>query len=125
MRTGKLTILGREYPLCFSTRVLCDVNEKYGDLNGLNAAMTDGGTPQQLRATMWILAEMLRAGRAYVALQGDDSPTPLTEEQLLDAFGTDDLLGLYGEIMSTITSGTSREVEAEPPKNGSSTRDNG
>lgn len=125
MRTGKLTILGREYPLCFSTQVVCDVSEKFGGLNQLNEAMTSDDNAVQLRTVMWMLAEMSRAGCAYAALCGEESPKPLTEEQLLAAFGPDDLAGLYGKIMQTITDGSRREVEAEPPKNAAATGVNG
>lgn len=125
MRTGKLTILGREYPLCFSTQVVCNVSDKFGGLNQLMDALQDEELTVQLRTVMWMLAEMSRAGHAYAALCGEESPKPLTEEQLLAVFGPDDLAGLYGKIMQTITDGSRREVEAEPPKNAAATEANG
>lgn len=121
MRTGKLTILGREYPLCFSTQVVCDVSDKFGGLNQLMDALRSEDLTMQLRTAMWTLAEMSRAGHAYAALCGEETPKPLTEEQLLAVFGPDDLAGLYGKIMQTITDGSRREVEAEPPKNAATT----
>ena len=117
MRRGSIAVLGREYPLCFSTRVACDVEEKFGGLSALSDAMTKGGLGAQLRAVMWTLAEMIRAGCAHAAMTGEAAPEPLTEEQLLDAFGPEDLVDLYGKVVRTIVDDTQRKVEAEPPKN--------
>lgn len=121
MRTGKLTFEGREYPLCFSTRVVCNVTDKYGDLTEMYNALGSDNVSTQLSAVMWVLAQMSAAGERYARLNGEDPHPALTEDQLWDAFGIDDLLKLTKAIMDTVTAGTSREVEAEPPKNAEAT----
>lgn len=122
MRQGKLSIRGRDYPLCFSTRVVCDVADRYGDMEGMYNALSDDNLSASLGATMWILAEMSKAGERYARLLGEDPPPALTEEELYDSFGVDDLQTLYMAIMNVVTDGTRRDVEAEPPKNGEATQ---
>lgn len=122
MRQGKITLHGRDYPLCFSTQVVCDVADKYGDMEGMYQALNDDNLSASLRATMWILAEMSKAGERYARLLGEDPPPALTEQELFDSFGVDDLMILSRAILDVITDGARRDVEAEPPKNGEATQ---
>lgn len=117
MRTNRITILGQERPLCYSTRVYCGILDKYGDLEKLGNEMLTGDLQTRIHATMWTLAAMLKAGKAYADLCGESAPDPLTEEQLLEVFGVDDLVRLCETVVDTITEGSKREAEAEPPKN--------
>lgn len=120
-----MTIRGTEHPLCLSTRVVCDVGEKYGDLAGLYEAMNAESLGAKLDAVLWMLAQLLRAGARYAALCGEEAPRPYTQDELADLLGVDELGGLMTAILETVTADTKREVEAEPPKNAEATGDNG
>lgn len=123
MRIGKLTISGVERPLCFSTRVVCDAQTRFGGLDGLMAAMGSDSLQTKLDAVTWTLARMLDAGARYVNLtqEGAAPPQPPTQEDLLDLYGPDDLVELVRAINTTMSAGAEREVDLEPPKNAEAT----
>lgn len=76
-----------------------------------------------LDESLWLLAAMLDAGARYARLNGQECLPPPDQEALYDLCGMDDLSGLRGRIMETMTRGQSRTVEAEPPKNAAATQD--
>lgn len=119
MRTGKLTIRGVEYPLCFSTRVVCDAQIRFGGLPEMTEAMRSGDLRVKLDAVTWALARMLDAGDRYAKLSGEPHPDrlPPNQEDLLDLYGPDDLLELVTAVYDTINASSSRDVESEAPKN--------
>lgn len=117
MRTVDFDINGKKYPLCFSTRVLCNVTEKFGGLDKMSAAMVSEDLSVKLETMLWALGEMLKAGKKYCDLMGEKANDPPKSEDLADLFGIDDLKDISPKIYEAITSGTKREVEADPPKN--------
>lgn len=121
MRTEKMQINGRDYPLCFSTRVVCRVAERYGDLDGMYRAVQEDDIAKRLEAVTWVLGEMLAAGQRYAQLIGEDAPAPPSADDLLDLFGADDLGAMIQALADTVRAGQTREVEAEPPKNADTT----
>ncbi len=113
MRTGSITILGKNYPLCFSARVIKNFEEKFdcsiGEL--YNVLGQEGKT---LENTFWLLSEMSKAGSRYKELaDGEEAPKPLDIDFLFDVFGVDDIANLKNNIAVTIEGGVKREVEAE------------
>ena len=110
MRTSNITIAGKDYMLCMSNRVLVDLESKGQSLEGF---LTDG--QKTVTNVCWLLRRMSEAGRAYAKLSGLGDYPAITEDEILDASGSDD----YDEYMRAILEAASgqRKVDAEPPKN--------
>lgn len=109
---------GVEYPLRYSTRVACNTQEAYGGLQQLGEAFASEDVAVRLRAITWTLAQMLDAGARYCKLYGEASPTPVpTQEDLCDLCGPEEALQLVRAINEVISQDATRKVEAEPPKN--------
>lgn len=117
MRTAKIELNGQDHLLCFSTGVVEAACERYGSLDDYFAALDTGSQLSRLQTVIWSLAVMMDAGAKYAALQGMENPAPLTEKDIRDLTDVTELMGLQDKVRETITSGSEREVEAEPPKN--------
>lgn len=124
MKRVTIPIRGREMPLCFSLRVVKACGDRFGGLDGLDAALTGGGDAiQALCNCTWLLCQMLDAGYRYDAADGKDAVKPPDEEALLDTFGLDDLADLQGNLMAAMTASNQRSVEAAPGKNAETTQE--
>ena len=123
MRTAKISLAGREYLLCFSTRVMRSCTERYGGVDKINDALSIEDPAHALDEIIWLIGALMDAGARYARLNGLDSPEPLSCDDLYDATGIDDLTGLKGKIAETITNGRTPTLEAAPPKNGEATPD--
>lgn len=118
MRTATIRIDGQRHLLCFSTRVIRAVTERYGDVAKLYEAISTEDPVHNLDESIWLLAAMMDAGGRYAQMHGLDNPAPLTAEQLYDACDISDFAQLRLSIMETVTNGQKTHVEVEPPKNG-------
>lgn len=119
MKRVNLPLHGKEYPMCFSLRVVNACGERFGGLEGLDAALTGGGDAlSALNNCVWLLAEMLDAGHKFSALSGVETEHPPTEADLLDLFGLDDLSVLRELLAESMRADRARTVEAAPGKNG-------
>ena len=121
MRTARITIDGAEHLLCFSARVVRACTERYGEMVGMDEALTSGSPVQAMDESVWMIATMMDAGARYAKLNGLDNPPPLTAEELLDVCDLGDLNQLTSKITETITNGKTPTVEAEPAKNAKAT----
>lgn len=124
MRTGKIEINGKEYLLCFSTRVVRACSERYGSVGNIDKALTNGTEAEMMDESFWLLETMMDAGARYAKLNGIETPPPLSYDDLYDLCGLDDLLGMKSKIFETVANGSEREIETEPEneKNGETTR---
>lgn len=113
MKTGGITVLGKNYPLCFSARVIKNFEEKFDcSIGELYSVLGQEG--KTLENTFWFLSEMSKAGSRYKELaDGEEAPKPLEVDFLFDVFGVDDLANLKHNIFMTIDGGVKREVETE------------
>lgn len=120
MRTAKMTIGSETYDLCFSLRVAGACEERYGSLEGIAPALSGEGksSMEVLRECLWLLAQMLEAGRRWAEHEKLPAPEPPSEDDLLDLWGLDDIPSLKDQVFSTISLSNHREVEARPAKNG-------
>lgn len=117
MRTATITLAGEERLLCFSTRVLLAVNSKFGSLEALFDQLRDStDTENSLKAALWVLAQMMNAGYRYGQHEGMNVALPLTEDMILDLCSPVEILDLGSKVQEALSVGTSREVEAKPPK---------
>lgn len=121
MKIAKITILGEERLLCFSTRVMCDATERFGGVGEMFGVMREDDLKRKMDGIFWLLAALLKAGKAYAQLVGEPCPEPLSAEQLMDLYGVDDLGGLTAAVAEAVTAGARRTVEAEPGKNSEAT----
>ena len=121
MRTARITIDGAEHLLCFSARVGRACTERYGEMGGMDEALTSGSPVQAMDEAVWMIATMMDAGARYAKLNGLDNPPPLTAEELLDVCDLGDFTQLTSKITETITNGKTPTVEAEPAKNAKAT----
>lgn len=123
MRTAKITLNGEDHLLCFSARVVRNCTERYGAIEGINAALSTDDTVKALDESMWMLSQMMEAGARYARMNGIENPEPLDVDGLYDCCDMNDFAGLRGKIMETISNGQRATVEAEPPKNVGATRE--
>lgn len=122
MKTAKINLDGKEYLLCFSTRVVKKCAERYGGVEKIDEALGSEDAVQALDESLWILAAMLDAGARYAKLNGMENPAPPDQESLYDLCDVSDFAGLKGKIMETITAGKAHQVEAAPGKNAAATQ---
>ena len=114
MRTSLITINHKIYCLALSNRVLVDIENRGTSLEEF--LQESGKTVSNI---CWLLQRMSEAGRAYMAMNGMTNYTAITEDEILDASGSDD----YDEYMNAIidAAGGERKVDAEAPKNAEAT----
>ena len=117
MRTGKITLAGREYLLTFSTRVLRDVMDKYGSVENMYKSFNDATGGVMLTTTVWVLSRMMDAGARYAEKNGIYTPEPLTEDDIYDFTDINDFAGLQTAIAETINNSSAATVEVEKKKN--------
>ncbi len=124
MKTGKIEIGGKEYLLCFSTRVMRACSERYGGIGNIDKALLEGTEARMMDESFWLLAAMMDAGARYARLEGIETPPPLSYDDLYDLCGVDDLLGMKTKIFETVANGNEREIETEQEKgkNGETTQ---
>lgn len=120
MRTATVKLDGADRVLCFSTGVMEDVYEQFGDLQGFFDAL-NGKNGNTIKTLIWALERMMAAGARYAKRKGLDAAPPLTAEDLRDVCDMSDFLNLQQAVMETISAGSERQVKAEPPKNGETT----
>lgn len=120
MRTAKILLDGEERLLCFSAGVMEAASEKFGGVEKFfDALVADEAT--QIKTVIWALAQMMAAGAEYAELKHISTAKPLGEREIRYLCDVGELLALKTKVQETITSGSSREVEADPPKNGEAT----
>lgn len=124
MKTGKIEILGREHTLCFSTRVTTRCIEKYGSIDAMFDALGGEDLGKALEQSLWLLSEMLDAGRRYVRRAWDREEEAVSYDDLLDLYGLDDVAALGQALKETVINGSKREVVTET-KNAGATQGDG
>ena len=120
MRTARIRIDGKEYPLAFSVRTMRSCTERYGSMSGVGQALEQEDEARVLDECIWLLSVMMDAGARYQRLNGQEAQA-LDYDSLYDLCGMDDLVDMRTRIMETIALGTATEVNAEPGKNAEAT----
>lgn len=116
MRTGKIEVRGKEYILCFSARVVRDCSERYGGIEKIGEALTEGTEAKVMDECFWLLSMMMDAGARYAKLEGLNNPAPLSYDDLYDLCDMEDLMGMKARIFETVANGNERTVEVDPEK---------
>lgn len=118
MRTSKVTIDGKEYLTCFSTRVLVVLEEREGNADeGLKRIMSGGKTSD----AFWLLTQMIDAGDRYAKLEGLDNPGKLTLDELYDRVDVNEYADMFRAVIETAMNGTKATIEVKPSKNANAT----
>jgi len=107
--TATFTLNGVEYPLCYSTRVICETEGRYEDKS---AFLEDLSNKTSTR--VWFLALLMQGGAAYAKQQGLESPVPLSEDEIMDMTTYEDQSAIITAITEAISAGSRRKVEAKP-----------
>jgi len=113
MRTGKIKINNKEYLLCFSARVIRECSKRYGSVDKIGDALTEGTEIEKLDESFWLLATMMDAGAKYAKLENIENPEPLSYDDLYDVSDLLDLSMAKDHIFKTIAEGNKRNVEVE------------
>lgn len=113
MRTGKVTIKEKEYLTCFSTRVLIDIEDKYGDSTEGLKGIVERAKVSEL---FWLLSRLIDAGNRYAEMEGIENPGTLSEAQLIDSVGVDEYDAIFKDVVNTITAGTKHTIQTKPTK---------
>lgn len=119
MRTGKITIKGKEYLTCFSTRVLMNCEERAGSFEH-EMEKIEG---RSISECIWLIYQLIIAGDRYAKIEGIDNPEPMTYDELIDSVGVDEYPDLFKAITATTTAGTNRNIELKASKNAEPTQD--
>lgn len=114
MRLKMVNIGGKEYPACFSTRVMMDLEEKGGTIQ---SALTAIAESEKVSDLFHLLHQMLLAGHRYSERQGLPHSGELSFDELIDSVGIDDYKSVFSEVMSIVRVSSETTVEATAPKN--------
>ena len=98
---------GEKRPVCFSLSAIEDIQDAFGDLDG----MRDGIKSGSVKAINTVLEIIIRAGAAYCKGMGIDCPPPLKcrPADLIDA--TDS--SIVSQIFDAMVNDAEREVETQ------------
>lgn len=120
MKTSKITLNGREYPLCFSTWAIKQLCAKFGSMQGMSEAMKSGAadTAGTLDSTMYILQVLIDAGVRYAAISDGTPPVAAPSMDELEVVcGMDDLPRVQQAIADVIRADSETTVNVAPEKN--------
>lgn len=147
MSASTMTILGKEYPVRFSLRVMRDCCAKFGSMEGLFRHLTgvkseaaedmeEAQEPQEpseddkeskkkdepdyvdlMDTVVWLIWSLLDAGYRYSSANGDTAEVPPPMDLLWDVIV---LKEAQQVALSAIIADSGRTVEAESEKNGES-----
>ena len=111
MKTGKLTVFGKDYITCFSNAVVRDLEERNGkQANDELAEILEGGKVSDL---VWLLHALVRGGDKYCKLMGIDNPEMPSIEDFYDGLDLADLNTMVMDAVKTIRAGQKTDVETE------------
>lgn len=120
MRTGKVTVHGKEYLLCFSTRVLMALEEREGDSD---KALMRILNEHKITDLFWLLSQMIDAGDRYAKIEGIENPGKLTVDELADIVGVDEYENMFASITKAIGAGNKQNIKIKPSKNAKTTQE--
>ena len=116
MKVNYIELLGKEYPMVFSSKAGEMLTDAFGSLDGVKDAISNGN---QFKAINTILKILIECGRKYCEVMNIECPPPLPCDpgDIIDVSDPDAL----SSIFTTIVKGNEREVEVAE-KNGVTTQ---
>lgn len=116
MRTSTAHIRGKDYLLCFSTRVSLHCEERNGSVQAQLEKTFNEAKSGKTAELFWLFYELLQAGAAYAQLENIPNPELMSFDELIDTIDLHDYSGLFGQVMAAVDSGTSQTIKTEPEK---------
>lgn len=114
MRIGYIELCGEKHPLCFSLSATEEICQQFGDLSNMGKALAETDVAKHLHAVDSVLSILMRAGRRYCEVIGEELPPPLPCRPA-DVIGLGDKSAIEA-IYATINDDNARTVEAKPKK---------
>lgn len=119
-RTTTIKINNEDYILCYSTRVVRAVTDKFGSPGKMDEALkNEDSAVDRIEANLFVLSALLKAGAAYAKLEGAENPRPLSLEELHTFYPIMHPRIIYAKIKEAIALGSAVSVEIkEKPQSG-------
>lgn len=113
-----IKINDKRWPARYSLRAAMDVEEKFGSVK--RALFEQGETSEErIRARIFVLHELLKAGKAWAELEEHEkAEEPPTEEQLLDMIPAARSGEIMEQMIRVINDDTQSDFEAEASDEG-------
>lgn len=113
-RTKSININGKEYLLCYSTRVVRAVNDRFGNPGKMNYALMESKSAEERIETMLLmLHELMKAGARFAKMEGTENPEPLSIKELHTIFPLLRPNTVTRAIRDAITFGSAVSVEVK------------
>lgn len=115
-----ITLLGKDFPIEYTISVMEAVAQKFGGTAEASEAMNSMDPTDQLHATVFMLAEMMKGAerreRVRCSLWGEEyQGTPsLDYETLISIMNPEDLRNMADVIFDTINGSTKQTMEVAP-----------
>ena len=111
-----IEIRGKQWPARYSLRAAMAVEDKFGSVK--KALFEQGETASaQIRARIFVLRELLKAGKAWQELEaGEPAEEPPSEEQLLDLIASAKSGAIMEQMIRVINDDERTDFEAEDPE---------
>ena len=121
---AKVTIRGKEFPLCLTVAALDKINEKCGGLSELTAFLNGSGDlSKAFHNTAWLLALLIEEGEKnrIVCARFDGTQVEKTDlpdyDTLCSLVTIRTMMRYRGTVMDAIGESMKQEIKAAPPKN--------
>lgn len=121
---AKVTIRGKEFPLCLTVTALDKINEKCGGLSELTAFLNGpGDLSKAFHNTAWLLALLIEEGEKnrivcarFDGTQVENADLP-DYDTLCSLVTIRTMMRYRGTVMDAIGESMKQEIKAAPPKN--------
>lgn len=111
-RTRNISINGKEYILCYSTRVVRAVTEEFGSPGKMNYALTESESAEERLETMlFVLHKLMEAGARFSDMEGIENPKVPSLKELHALFPLMHPQKVIRSIKDAITFGSAVSVE--------------
>lgn len=119
MKTGTIKIAGKSHLICLSTRVIVEIEDRFGDYeSGLNEIMA----AKKIKDLFWLISRMIAAGTRYAAMEGLETAGNLTEDELYDLTDVGSYESIFSDAIAAVAGGLEPKIEAVASKNGKTTQ---
>lgn len=121
MKKTYIELLGERHPLCFSLSAVEEIAEEFGGVDEMSAALGNGTQLDKLKTATKVLDILLRAGRRYCELVGEELPPRIKGNigDVIDASDPDSIKAIFAVIRGD----SEREIEAKSKNAGATQGD--
>lgn len=121
-RITEIEIGGAKVPLNFSVLAASKIYERFGDISGMQEAVTNGFTEKSIQDTLWVLELLAEQGRDYEKIRNGVEVEPLHREGLEVLLGIHEFNEIRSKIFEAVSKSVMPTVETKPPKNAEATQ---